>query len=684
MAKKKSLEISDLFKLHVIKSVRWSPTGMHAVVVVGSSNVDEQRMETSLWLFHHEDGSFHQITYGPADGEPKWLDEETILFTASKRQPNEEEEDKPFSKVRFYTMSVRGGEPKLAGTVEGIVYDWDLNPARNRMVLSFAPHPDAKKATVEVWKKIQRPIVAHNLRYKMDGTGYLPSAYPSIYVMNLRKKSWSKPKVVIDRPGLWDSQPRWLTNDKIIFHRWHADHKDTLTALFVTDLKGNYHQLPTYAGDIGGYDISPNGKWLVFSGNPDSRKSSFLPSNLYVRSTNPKDKDWRCITDTPGKMGEQITMSDIIEMSFGSGPLRWLDDDTIVTLHSHSGRTDLVKVDAEDGAMTTLVGESGVVHCFDVKNDHILYARGGHELIDELFLLVNEKPVSALNEDVRDKFDIGPERWEVETEDDVKVDTFLWITPEQRKATRKSLPLVFYVHGGPQLQTGGPYFEYTWLAHQGYPVVTANPRGSTGYGAAHGKAIFGNWGDRDVFDLLAVFNDVLERYPQFDPERVFCVGGSYGGYMTNMMLTRHPGLFRAGVTQRSICNFMSFSGTSDFSNFFPGTALGLDHIWEDPERAWERSPISKVQDVSDPLLIIHSDQDHRCPLSQAEELFVALVEMGKIINEDVRMVVFRGESHGLSRAGKPENREVRLQEVLNWIQKHDKDMTVKRGRKRKK
>jgi dipeptidyl aminopeptidase/acylaminoacyl peptidase len=217
-----------------------------------------------------------------------------------------------------------------------------------------------------------------------------------------------------------------------------------------------------------------------------------------------------------------------------------------------------------------------------------------------------------------------------------------------------------------------PFHEYTWLAQTGYAVVTCNPRGSTGYGAKHGAAIYADWGNKDMKDLLAVREETLRRHPQFDPKRAFIMGGSYGGYATNWMITRKPGLFRAAVTDRCVFNSLSFAGTSDFSNVFPPSEMGLSNIWEDPMKVWKLSPASLLPNVTEPLLILHSDNDWRCPISQAEELFTGLVELGKRIGEDVRLVMFKGESHGLSRGGRPENRRVRLEEILAWIRKHDR------------
>ncbi len=226
MAKKIPLKISDLFKVKTIQSIRWSPSGGHAVAVIKSTNIREQRNETALWLYRHADCAFRQITFGHADNEAAWLDEETILFTALERTPDEVEADKPFPKARFYTMSITGGEPHLAATIDGVVWDWALSPSRQKIALAFSPNPQDSKAVTEIRKKCDRPIVAHQARYKMDGIGYLPDGYPSIYVASLKKNGWSKPKPVVDHSEFWDASPKWLGENKLVFNRWHANRKD--------------------------------------------------------------------------------------------------------------------------------------------------------------------------------------------------------------------------------------------------------------------------------------------------------------------------------------------------------------------------------------------------------------------------------------------------------------------------
>jgi dipeptidyl aminopeptidase/acylaminoacyl peptidase len=149
-----------------------------------------------------------------------------------------------------------------------------------------------------------------------------------------------------------------------------------------------------------------------------------------------------------------------------------------------------------------------------------------------------------------------------------------------------------------------------------------------------------------------------------DPERLGVLGGSYGGFMTNWVIG-HTKRFRAAVTQRCVSNMVSMYGTSDIGFHFLEHELG-GTPWELPERYWELSPIRYVQDMETPLLIIHSEQDYRCPIEQAEQLYVALKRFGRT----VEFVRFPNESHGLTRSGKPRHRVEHMEHILRWFQTH--------------
>jgi dipeptidyl aminopeptidase/acylaminoacyl peptidase len=181
------------------------------------------------------------------------------------------------------------------------------------------------------------------------------------------------------------------------------------------------------------------------------------------------------------------------------------------------------------------------------------------------------------------------------------------------------------------------------------------------YGEEYMRALVGKWGHVDFRDVTDVA-DWMETQPWIDAKRIAIAGGSYGGYMTNWAIG-HTRRFKCAITQRSVVDIASFYGSSDMGWDFEQEFGG--HPWENIERYWRTSPLAFVERIRTPLLILHSDEDHRCPVSQAEELFVAL----RLLDRDVEMVRFVGESHGLSRSGRPHNRLERLRRIHDWLQR---------------
>lgn len=230
---------------------------------------------------------------------------------------------------------------------------------------------------------------------------------------------------------------------------------------------------------------------------------------------------------------------------------------------------------------------------------------------------------------------------------------------------RQDAAVVIQVHGGPHTNVGyGFSFEFQLLAARGYAVVWANPRGSSSYGGAHQTASIGAYGSVDAEDVLAVVDDALSEHGTGDAP-VHLTGGSYGGFMTNWLVTRTD-RFRSAVTQRSICNWLSFYGTSDIGYLFAEHEV-QGTPWNDTERLWAQSPLARVEHVTTPILVLHADADHRCPVEQAEQWFVALSRIGKA---ETRLVRFPDEGHELSRSGRPDRRIRRLDEIVDWFETH--------------
>lgn len=156
----------------------------------------------------------------------------------------------------------------------------------------------------------------------------------------------------------------------------------------------------------------------------------------------------------------------------------------------------------------------------------------------------------------------------------------------------------------------------------------------------------------------------LETYRFIDEERLGVTGGSYGGFMTNWIVS-HTNRFKAAVTQRSISNWLSFYGVSDIGYFFTKWEHGY-HLLEDPEKLWSFSPLKYAEKVETPLLILHSELDFRCPIEQGEQLFIAL----KHLRKEVEFVRFPGANHELSRSGPPHLRKERLKHMVRWFKNY--------------
>lgn len=225
----------------------------------------------------------------------------------------------------------------------------------------------------------------------------------------------------------------------------------------------------------------------------------------------------------------------------------------------------------------------------------------------------------------------------------------------------KKYPVILDIHGGPKTVYGQIYMHESQVwANQGYIVVLSNPRGSDGKGDAFAD-IRGKYGTIDYEDIMNFLDLALKQYPSADKTNLYVTGGSYGGFMTNWIVG-HTNRFKAAVTQRSISNWLSFYGTSDIGYYFAKDQTA-GHPVVDTDKLWEQSPIKYAKNMKTPLLIVHSDQDYRCPIEQGMQLFTVLKAQGV----ETKLLWMKNENHELTRAGKPQARIKNLKEILNWF-----------------
>jgi len=319
------------------------------------------------------------------------------------------------------------------------------------------------------------------------------------------------------------------------------------------------------------------------------------------------------------------------------------------------GRSGIFRVNRE-GTMERVVSGAFSVDSFDFKGDSIFFIAQSSILPQEIYQYNGKiKRMTRINSSIERKSLSKPTNFKVEATDGKEVEG--WIMKGKYKGT------ILEIHGGPRTSYGEAFsFEFHLLNSAGFNVIYSNPRGSDGYGDDFALEIKEKYGERDYKDIMEVVNYAV-RNLGVNEAKVGLIGGSYGGFMVNWIIG-HTDYFKAAITDRSISDQISFYFSSDIGPRFNSDQIGgtpydnLDHYWD-------KSPLKYIKNVKTPLLIIHSDEDYRCPIWQAYELFTQLKKQGS----EVKMISFKGENHDLSRGGKPRNRVKRLEEILNWFGK---------------
>ena len=226
----------------------------------------------------------------------------------------------------------------------------------------------------------------------------------------------------------------------------------------------------------------------------------------------------------------------------------------------------------------------------------------------------------------------------------------------------KDRPTILNIHGGPASQYGFTFFdEFQTYATAGFNVIACNPRGSSGRGHDFLRDVCGNkWGFNDLHDVLTAFRKML-KIMDVGNKNYGIMGGSYGGFMTSWIISHKPNIFKSAVVERALLNWETMVGTSDIGIGFPEMYL-LEDMSKNKDFYRQKSPITYASNIKTPTLILHSEEDYRCPVEQAEQLFSNLKKRGI----DTAMLRFPGESHELSRSGKPKHRKQRFDHVIRW------------------
>ncbi|WP_058302612.1 S9 family peptidase [Gorillibacterium timonense] len=601
-------------------------------------------------------GESTSFTYGPKDGSPAWSrDGSALLFirTASQGQ-------------QVWSIPRTGGEARQLTSAEQGVIRYALSPDGRYLAYTSKTKVPASTGSSSAegqegpWQVIQRT------KPRAEGVGLWDGSFEHLYVVDLTNgqvKPLVTGKVIV-------SQPEWSPDSqKVLFPAkfWEDDGSDPDKNPFQD----------VYSATIGGDGIGvvkeTSSDLFIRSAEYDHEGASILClGNNRAYHSGTQDSLYHIALEN----GERIELTTNFDRQLGSFTLN-------DTLPAHSGGFPLA---GPDGAYS-LVMEEGSVHVYrfdgqgkpqrctsdDMHVYQYAFSGEGRYLVvaaatayhpGDLYRIDLQSKetirLTAVNEEFLRGKDLAvpQELW-------VERSGFRlqgWVVKPKNASGARSVPTVLFIHGGPHAMYATSYnHEFQMHAAEGMAVIYMNPRGSFGYGQSFAKASMGDVGGEDYKDLMFFLDAALQLHPELDPARLGLTGGSYGGFMTNWILGRNP-RFRAAVTHRSISNWLSLYGTSDIGFEYTETEVG-GTPWDNYAYLWERSPLPYIKNIETPLLIVHAEQDYRCPIEQAEQLYLGL----KRLNKTVEMIRFPLSNHGMLKSGKPSFRRESWSRTLAWL-----------------
>ena len=531
--------------------------------------------------------------------------------------------------------------------------------------------------------------VYERLVYKWDGEGFRKPEWDQVCSIDVAPPgSLGQPEWKLAGPAA-AGEPRLLTAGEFA-HGHPTFSPDGATVYFdgarYPDADWRYMCHDIYAVPAAGGEVrqvtdstlsawfpvpSPDGKLLAFFAMDGRQGGGYGNTMLYLIETDAAGGAPRCLTARWDRPLGNACLGDVFragpELLAFSGDGHWL-----YTRSSAGGTTHLYRVAVTTGRVEQLTMGDRVVlgAAVDAGRQRAVLVSTDPAGPQELYLAdlaapapLPEERLTAHNRAFLATVAVPrAERFQYAAPDGPTVDG--WVLKPAGWEADQRYPAVLAIHGGPMAQYAGAYFfEFQLFAANGYAVIFTNPRGSLGYGQAFCEAIAGNWGSVDYADLMAGVDAALAANPWIDPERLAVAGGSYGGYMTAWVVG-HTDRFKAAITMRPVTNWLSEAGTEDESPVYVVQEYG--RWWEEPDHLWETSPLAYASNIRTPLLIEAQEEDYRCPIEQSEQLYAVL----KYLQRPVKFVRYPGESHGMSRDGKPWHRVYRLKINLEWIDRY--------------
>jgi len=687
LAQKRNITEKDLFNFVWIGDPQVSPDGSRVAFVRVTVNEKKDGYNTAIWTVTTASGETRQLTNGPRDSTPRWSpDGKYLVFVRAPEVSGRTEPPQLFmlamgggEPFQFTTVPRGAGSPQWSPDGKMIAFYNSATPEELAKAAKSAapPAPSASPAASPTPPERESDVrVINRAVYRANGAGYLDFKHPQhLWVVTAPKTGDEKvtPKQLTS--GRFDQGGAFWAKDSSRLY-YDTDYTDEpyyelpRTDLFsVAVTGGESTKLTTFDMGAGGFTVSPDGKQIAFIASVSQPVRSYTQPDLWVMDLATNAKPRNLTADFDFDVGGGLTGDNAAPRAGGGSPPVWSPDSRNITMvYVKQGKANLGSFDVATGRESDVTTGNQAVVSFRAVPDASKFVLliSTPTRVGDLFWMEKRssqpKQLTHVNDELFSKLNLTePEEMWHNSFDGKKIQA--WVQKPPDFDPNKKYPLILNIHGGPHAAYGFVFdHEFQWMAAKGYVVLYPNPRGSTSYGQEFGNIIQHNYPGDDYKDLMAGVDELIKR-GYIDEKKMGVTGGSGGGLLTNWTITQTT-RFAAAVSQRDISDWADWWYTADFTLFQPSWFKAPP--FEDPEDYRKRSPITYINKVQTPLMLILGEADWRTPTgSGGEAMFRAL----KYRHIPTVMVRFPNESHELSRSGQAWHRIERLQHIVGWFDK---------------
>lgn len=635
------VRLTDILHFKSLSNLSLSLDGTRAAFMIHQCNGAQDGYNSNLWIYDLSRGRTVQVTSGNKKQIFCWTPDGSLVYAT------------PDAETRFTKMNPEGS---LSPAFNIPIQVKAIQPVTDALWLVEAASFVNEEAKGLLTEKIC--VVLEELPAHFNGVGYTSGSRNSLYLFNQFTGSLRQ-----ITPPRFETMGYTLCikEQKIVCHgHEYTDVRGIRGSVYLYDIPAETGSIVVEPNIYRIYYAAMMGQNLLFVGTKGNHDSNENPT-FYTLNLSSKEVSELCYPDH--YIGGLGIGSDC---RYGTGTTSLCSGDSIYFTSAHFESSHLFQV-TSDGGFRQISRREGSIDCFDIKGDKAVFVGMRDMGLQELYTLNlvtgQETRLTNFNRDYTDSHKICPPvPCYFKNHDNITITG--WVIPPANYDVNRTYPAILDIHGGPKACYGMVFYHEMQLwANEGYFVFFCNPRGSDGHGDAY-STISGINGTLDYDDLMQFTDHVLDIYPQIDRTRVGVTGGSYGGFLTNW-IAGHTDRFAAAASQRSIGDWMVHYAACD-SGFWVTSEQFPPSPLYDAKNAWEHSPGKYAMNIKTPMLFIHSDEDRRCPLSEMMPVYTGAMLAGI----PVRMCLFHGENHELSRAGKPRCRMKRLAEITNWMDKY--------------